>query len=240
MQNISRPYIPGIVPVKIPLVQYVPPIFDKFITKKIGHMFLENRNPLPFQKKYFVQDFIFEETQNSGALNDFENPKLFGFNYSNQMIAHLYPEMDKTYVVKLPAGVTKGYFAFRIGRELFNRQLAVSGYYDAHPVTVVFGRLNGNAPVITYSYFFIQNGYNGATEFVIEGEFTSAFSFDYIELIANFPSRYFFPYYEYFKLFSHASPSGLNSPNGCAFAMFGYSTDKATDPGRIIQLKKPS
>lgn len=242
-EKLNRNLLYGIsasIPLSKPLI-YTQPIFDKFITKKIGHTYFKNpdANLSPYFKKFMVQDFIFDETRVSGAINDFENPKLFSFNASNQIIAHLFPENDKTYVVKLPSGVQKGYFSISIGRELVNKQLFVSGIYDAYPIIPTWGRLMGNAPQITYSNFFIQNGHNCALEFNFSGEFNSDFSFDYLELIGNFPARNFAPVVEFYNLFSHAVPFGLHSPNGVAFALFGYQTDEANDPGAIIHLKKP-
>jgi hypothetical protein len=229
------------IPLSKPLI-YTQPIFDRFVTKKIGHTFFQNpiANQHLFLKKFMVQDFIFDESLISGAVNDFENQKLLSFNASNQIIAHLFPENDKSYVVKLPPGVQKGYFSIEIGRELVNKQLLVPGFYDAYPIIATWGRLKGNAPQITYANFFIQNSHNCSLYFSFSGEFTSDFSFDYLELTGNFPARNFTPVVEFYNLFSYASPTGLHSPKSLAFAMFGYQTDETNDPGAIIHLKKPN
>ncbi|MBK7853997.1 MAG: hypothetical protein IPJ79_03025 [Bacteroidetes bacterium] len=238
MMELDRNQAYGIKPFTIPMVTTRLPVIDSFMTKKIGHTHFKIPNPHSNQKKYMVQDFIFEETQTTGAVNSFDKLKQFSLNTTNQYALSFFADMDKSFVVKIPPNGTKGFFSINVGRQLANTQLAQPGFYDSYSAILKIGRLQGNAPVITYNHFAIQNGYNGAVKLDVSGEFSTGFTFGNITIEGFFPSRMVLPSFEDYSLFSHAAPYGIQSNNSVAYAMFGYATDEATDPGPIIYLKK--
>lgn len=207
------------------------PIRETLIPCCIGHTFTKHPDFPGAPVGYVIQDFLVDSSGLSGGGAEMEPVLQVGLNESKKAEYIIKPGKCKNiFEVKTLKG-TICYFSSYLGRQSIQ---PLGGFYDAYPATIVFNGLSGAPPVITYSWFFIQNGRNDAFHFVMQGNSTGNFSFKSISISARYPQRSFLPEVYFYKPKSYAAPFGLGV-TACYF-MFGCNTPSSKDPGPIVRL----
>ncbi len=207
------------------------PIKETLIPCCIGHTFTKHPGFPGEPVRYDIQDFLVDSSGISGGGAPMEPVIQVGLNESKKAAYFIKTDKCKNrFEVTPPKGTTYSFSSY-LGRQSIHPH---SGFYDAYPATIVFNGLSGTAPIITYCWFFIQNGRNDAFHFVIQGNFIGNISFDSISVYAMYPHRNFLPVISFYKPLSYAAPFGLGV-TACYF-LFGYSTPSPKDPGLFVRL----
>ena len=228
IDDISRRHVREI---KDILFAPAPIIVENVFFTKVGHTFRQGPPPNPGERqRYFVQDFLLDQTGASGADGKMSNLKYFDLTTTTTYRFNIYP-MDRTKRIKVvPPGSGRAYFGFNAGRKFVN---ANSDVGDAYPANSFFASQGGSAPTFNYSTFFIGRNTNHWAQFVVNAE-VRAFDFFGFTTIGSYPPRSFDPGTKSYLPYSTGLPFNLPAPTAVPFLVFSYMTESPTDPGPFV------
>ena len=203
----------------------------------IGHAFGEVPElPPDGPPTYFVHDFLVDQSQSTGGGSALADPIKFDLTTGTAYQYHLSLRQHKHVNVNLPLSVMNAYFSAWLGRQ--ETSGSGGGFFSQTSAQVIFHRLVGTAPRLTYNSFFVTQSNNSALLFEIEGQMTSSFQFHGINLRGDYLPRSFDPGVKSYDPLSYAVPLGTKSiyPKSEVFVLFGYHTTDSVDPGPFVTL----
>lgn len=200
--------------------------------------------------KYFVQDFLLDQSGKAGPqVAKLAETAQFDLTLKTSYKYLVGPAVcwggGGSVKVTIPQNNIGGvHFSAYLGRMVTTG--ATGGYGMAGTGTVTWLQATTTTPTISYNAFTITQGNNDALWFDIEGEVSEEFQFGALILEGEYPARSFDPGQKSYRPLSYADPFGIGSlPPGMStdeetFVLFGYtyapSTATPADPGPFVSI----
>jgi hypothetical protein len=220
---------------KLPFPVPVEPILgEDLYVCCIGHAFGQIPPEPGIPPRFFVTDFLVDQSQSTGGGARMADPIQFDLTQSSGYSFNILAACGKRFHVNLPSNVTNASFSAYLGRQEINPP---SGIFTPLPDQVTFENLVGQSPTITYNNFSITHASNSALFFEIEGQVSSSLQFSGINFSAYF-TRTIDAGAKWYNPLSYAVPFGTKDiyPKSETFVIFGYQTDNSKDPGPFVSL----
>lgn len=211
-----------------------PKIVENIVVTSLGHAFGPVPTDGPGPKRYFVQDFLVDQSQSTGGGAVLQSPLQFDLSASYGYRYSVTAPSGMRFQVKAPAGAAALSFSAFLGRAWED---LMGGTLDQSPAVSQFAGVTGPAPVLAYNSFFISDGNNQALTFEVEGT-CQDFWFSAFVTEQSFPPRTQDPGAKWYRPLSYAVPFGVTSapPGSETFLVFQSTLSEPVDPGPFVTL----
>jgi hypothetical protein len=241
---VQRPWGVKRVPGSVPQNQ------EEICVRHIGHTWGKSPGLPGDPIRYFVQDFLIDQSGLSGPqVAKLAETVQFDLTLKTNYKYLVGPAVCRggggSVKVTIPQNtVGKVYFSAYLGRMVTTG--ATGGSFMGGTGTVTWLQAGTSTPTISYNGFGITQGNNEALIFDVEGEVSEEFQFGALIMEGEYPARSFDPGQKSYRPLSYADPSGIGplpasmGTTSETFVMFGYnyepSTANPTDPGPFVSI----